>query len=60
MLAGRDGIIDNRPTLNLIERFAGPKEIVEYPEAHHTLEFEPDPERHVTDLLNWLRGSHSH
>jgi acylglycerol lipase len=55
MLAGRDRIIDNRPTRDLVERFAGPKEIVEYPEAHHTLEFEPDPERHVTDLLGWLR-----
>jgi alpha-beta hydrolase superfamily lysophospholipase len=55
MLAGRDRIIDNRPTRDLVERFTGPKEIVEYPEAHHTLEFEPDPERHVTDLLEWLR-----
>jgi alpha-beta hydrolase superfamily lysophospholipase len=55
MLAGRDRIIDNRPTRDLIERFAGPKEVIEYPEAHHTLEFSPDPERHITDLLKWLQ-----
>jgi alpha-beta hydrolase superfamily lysophospholipase len=55
MLAGRDRIIDNRPTRDLVGRFAGPKEMVEYPEAQHTLEFEADPERHVTDLLKWLR-----
>jgi alpha-beta hydrolase superfamily lysophospholipase len=54
MLAGRDRIIHNRPTRELVERFAGPKEIVEYPEAHHTLEFEADPDRHVRDLLEWL------
>jgi alpha-beta hydrolase superfamily lysophospholipase len=54
MLAGRDGIIDNRPTRDWVESFVGSKEIVEYPDAHHTLEFEPDPERHITDLLKWL------
>ena len=55
MLAGRDRIIDNEPTRRFVERFAGPKEVVEYPEAHHTLEFEPDPERHVRDLVGWLQ-----
>ncbi len=54
LLAGRDRIIDNQPTRDLVAKFAGPKEIVEYPAAHHTLEFEPNPERHITDLLNWL------
>ena len=54
MLAGRDRIIDNRPTRDLAARLAGAKEIVEYPEAHHTLEFEPDPERHIADLREWL------
>ncbi len=55
MLAGRDCIIDNRPTRDLVRRFAGPKEVVEYPDAHHTLEFEANPEWHITDLLDWLR-----
>ena len=55
MLAGRDRIIDNDKTRRFVGRFAGPKEIVEYPEAHHTLEFEPDPDVHVRDLVAWLR-----
>ena len=55
LLAGRDRIIDNDQTRRFVERFAGPKEIVEYPEAHHTLEFEPDPERHIRDLVRWLQ-----
>ncbi len=55
LLAGRDRIIDNRRTREFVGRFAGPKEVVEYPDAHHTLEFEPDPDRHVTDLVGWLR-----
>ena len=54
LLAGRDRIIDNARTRAFVERFAGPKEIIEYPEAHHTLEFEPDPERFLGDLLGWL------
>ena len=55
MLAGRDRIIDNVRTRRLMERLA-PRglEVIEYPEAAHTLEFEPDPSRFVTDLQNWL------
>jgi hypothetical protein len=30
------------------------KTIIEYPEAHHTLEFEPDPTRYARDLIVWL------
>ena len=55
LLAGRDQIIHNEPTRHFVERFAGPKEIIEYPEAHHTLEFEPDPNGFLADILNWLR-----
>jgi alpha-beta hydrolase superfamily lysophospholipase len=54
MLAGRDRILDNTRTRAFVERFAGPKEVIEYPEAHHTLEFEPDPDRFLGDLLGWL------
>ena len=28
--------------------------IIEYPEAHHTLEFEPDPSRYARDLIEWI------
>jgi alpha-beta hydrolase superfamily lysophospholipase len=55
LLAGRDRIIDNQATRRFVERFAAPdRHIIEYPDAHHTLEFEPDPEPFVRDLLNWL------
>ena len=55
LLAGQDRIIHNEPTRCLLERFATQdRRLIEYPEAHHTLEFEPDPDRHVDDILRWL------
>jgi alpha-beta hydrolase superfamily lysophospholipase len=55
MLAEHDRIIDNAPTRRFVERFASAdKEVIEYPGAHHTLEFEPDPDRFVGDLRRWL------
>jgi alpha-beta hydrolase superfamily lysophospholipase len=55
MLAGRDRIIDNRKTREFVEKIASPDgEIVEYPGAHHTLEFEPDPSKFLDDLTRWL------
>jgi alpha-beta hydrolase superfamily lysophospholipase len=55
LLAGQDRIIDNARTRAFVERFASAdRQVIDYPEAHHTLEFEPDPDRHVNDLLAWL------
>jgi alpha-beta hydrolase superfamily lysophospholipase len=55
MLAEKDRIIDNARTRRFVERFAtGDKVIFEYPGAHHTLEFEPEPERFIGDLISWL------
>jgi len=55
MLAEKDRIIDNARTRRFVKRFAAAdKEIVEYPGAHHTLEFEPEPERFIRDLISWL------
>ncbi|MBM4070209.1 MAG: alpha/beta hydrolase [Planctomycetes bacterium] len=55
LLAGRDRIIHNGPTRRFVRRFAArDKRIIEYPEAHHTLEFEPNPEVFIGDLTNWL------
>jgi alpha-beta hydrolase superfamily lysophospholipase len=55
LLAGRDRIIDNARTRAFAERFpAADKTIIEYPEAHHTLEFEPEPDRFIDDVLRWL------
>jgi alpha-beta hydrolase superfamily lysophospholipase len=55
LLAGRDRIIDNAATRRLVESFATPdRTVIEYPEAHHTLEFEPRPHRYLDDLIGWL------
>lgn len=56
MLAERDRIIDNRKTRAFVDRFATTdRKIIEYPEAHHTLEFEPDPGVFLNDLTAWVR-----
>jgi alpha-beta hydrolase superfamily lysophospholipase len=55
LLAESDRIIDNARTRAYLKRFPTPdKTIIEYPGAHHTLEFEPDPEPFVRDILAWL------
>jgi alpha-beta hydrolase superfamily lysophospholipase len=65
MLAEQDRIIDNWRTRRLVERLQTPlivdgpafkrdTQIIEYPAAHHTLEFEPEPERFIRDLISWL------
>ena len=41
LLAGKDEVIDNGRVRAYVEKLpAASKEIIEYPEAHHTLEFE--------------------
>jgi alpha-beta hydrolase superfamily lysophospholipase len=55
LLAGEDRVIRNDDTREYVGRFATPdKEIIEYPGAHHTLEFEPDPSGFIGDLRGWL------
>jgi alpha-beta hydrolase superfamily lysophospholipase len=55
MLAGQDRIVDNARTEAVIGKMpTTDKTIVEYLEAHHTLEFEPDPARYARDLIAWL------
>lgn len=55
MLAGRDRIIRNEPTRRFVDSFATPdRQVIEYPDAHHTLEFEPEPARFLGDLKGWL------
>jgi acylglycerol lipase len=55
MLAGQDRIVNNALTLGYFESLATPdRHLIVYPEAHHTLEFEPDPERYARDLIDWL------
>ena len=55
VLAGQDRIIDNQRTRQFFNRFESlSKHVLEYPEAHHTLEFEPEPEPIFADVLHWL------
>ncbi len=55
MLAGQDRIIDNDRTRAWFETLPSPdRRLTEYPEAHHTLEFEPDPPRFFDDLTTWI------
>jgi alpha-beta hydrolase superfamily lysophospholipase len=55
MLAGQDRIVENDRTRALVASLATTDQtVIEYPEAHHTLEFEPDPSRYAQDLIAWL------
>ena len=55
MLAGQDRIVDNARTLAYYRTLASPdRRVIAYPEAHHTLEFEPDASRYARDLIGWL------
>jgi acylglycerol lipase len=57
MLAGQDRIVDNERTLRYFERLAtSDRTLIEYPEGHHTLEFEPDPTRYARDLISWTES----
>jgi alpha-beta hydrolase superfamily lysophospholipase len=55
MLAGRDRIVDNARTLAYFDTLASTdRQVVEYPEGCHTLEFDPDPTQYARDLIAWL------
>jgi alpha-beta hydrolase superfamily lysophospholipase len=55
LLAEHDRIINNAKTREYIERFAtADKTVREFPGAHHTLEFEPDPTIFLAEVLSWL------
>ena len=54
-LAGHDRIIDNARTRAFVRQLPWQRcEITEYADAHHTLEFEPDPSDFFDDLVAWL------
>jgi alpha-beta hydrolase superfamily lysophospholipase len=55
MIGGHDRIVDNAKTLAYFEKLASAdRSLIEYPEGHHTLEFEPDPARYALDFVAWL------
>jgi len=56
LLGGQDPIIDNALVKQFTERIShADRQIIEYPEASHTLEFEPDPTGYFDDLTQWCR-----
>ncbi len=55
MLAGRERIVDNGRTREFLHRVVAPDKVcLEYPDAGHTLEFEPDPAPYLEDLRAWV------
>jgi alpha-beta hydrolase superfamily lysophospholipase len=55
MLAGRDRIVNNRRTrAYFFHTTTAQRTLVEYPNAAHTLEFEPDPAPYFADLAEWI------
>ena len=56
LLAGHDEISDNRRLEEFFMSVASAeKRIRLFPKAHHTLEFEPDPEPVFREMLEWIR-----
>jgi alpha-beta hydrolase superfamily lysophospholipase len=56
VLGEHDRIIDNAKTRLFVGRFGTPVSIVDYPGAHHTLEFEPDGHPWVADVVRWIES----
>lgn len=55
LLAGQDRIIDNPATGALVGSFASrERRILVYPEACHTLEFEPRRDQFIHDVQRWV------
>lgn len=55
VLAGRDRIVDNRRTRAWFEQIpSDERTLLEYPQAAHTLEFEPDPQPFYDELAHWI------
>ena len=57
LLAGQDHIIDNQATRAYFSRIPRTdRQVIEYPQAAHTLEFEPNRDEFVDDLIEWIAG----
>jgi acylglycerol lipase len=55
LLAGQDRIIRNDRTHRFFHHFhTDDKNVITYPDAHHTLEFEPEPDRFLSEMVRWL------
>lgn len=57
ILAGDDPIVDNPATRQFVERTSHPnRQVIEYSNTTHTLEFEDDPSEYFRDLDRWCRA----
>ena len=56
LLAGHDRIVDNEGLRAFYDKLTCPKEMVFFGDAHHTLEFEPDPQPYFDRLAAWIGG----
>ena len=55
LLAGQDRVIDNAKTRRFALKFASRNnKVIEYPAAHHTLEFEAVDHPFVRDVVKWV------
>ena len=55
MLADQDRIVNNTRTLAYWGRIASKrKQVIRYPNGHHTLEFDADPSQYARDLAGWF------
>jgi len=55
LLAENDRIIHNDRTRRFVDKLPTiDKQVIEYQGAHHTLEFEPEPQMFVRDVIGWL------
>jgi alpha-beta hydrolase superfamily lysophospholipase len=55
LMAGQDRIIDNARTRAFVASFPSrDNRAIDYPESHHTLEFEPDNHPWVEDVVRWM------
>ena len=55
LLAGKDRVIDNAATRRFVAAFpSGDNRAIDYPEAHHTLEFEEPGHPFVRDVIAWI------
>ena len=58
VLAGRDRIIDNARVRAFAAQMATPRrQVIEYPQATHTIDFESDAARFYVDLAGCVRGT---
>lgn len=58
VLAGQDRIVDNDRTVRFFEKLGSEsKQLVNFPDGHHTLEFEQDPGAYAAVVVEWLTAT---